>query len=99
MRSKNVTGKAAEISLGKANITCNKNSIPFDPLKPAVTSGIRLGSPAGTTRGFKEEQFKYIGSLINEVIDSLKKSDDKILKTAELVRSKVFDLCNKFPLY
>ena len=99
LSNKEVTGKLAEKALDDAGITCNKNSIPFDKQSPFVTSGIRIGTAAGTTRGFKEEQFKYIGSLINEVIDSLKKSDDKILKTAELVRSKVFDLCNKFPLY
>ena len=99
LSNKEVTGKLAEKALDDAGITCNKNSIPFDKQSPFVTSGIRIGTAAGTTRGFKEEQFKYIGSLINEVIDSLKKSDDEILKTAELVRSKVFDLCNKFPLY
>ena len=77
----------------------NKNSIPFDNKSPFVTSGIRIGTAAGTTRGFKEEQFKYIGNLIREVIDSLKKSDGEILKTAKLVRSKVLELCNKFPLY
>ena len=77
----------------------DRNSIPFDNKSPFVTSGIRIGTAAGTTRGFKEEQFKYIGNLINEVIDSLKKNDEEVLKTAELVRGKVLDLCNKFPLY
>ena len=99
LSNKEVTGKLAEEALDDAGITCNKNSIPFDSKSPFVTSGIRIGTAAGTTRGFKEEQFKYIGNLISEVIDSLKKSDDEILKTAELVRSKVLDLCNKFPLY
>ena len=99
LSNKEVTGKLAEKALDDAGITCNKNSIPFDNKSPFVTSGIRIGTAAGTTRGFKEEQFKYIGNLISEVIDSLKKSDDEISKTAELVRSKVIDLCNKFPLY
>ncbi len=99
LSNKQVTGKLAEKALDDAGITCNKNSIPFDNKSPFVTSGIRIGTAAGTTRGFKEEQFKYIGKLISEVIDSLKKSEDEILKTSELVRSKVLDLCNKFPLY
>ena len=99
LSNKEVTGKLAEKALDVAGITCNKNSIPFDNKSPFVTSGIRIGTAAGTTRGFKEEQFKYIGNLISEVIDSLKKSDDEILKTAESVRRKVLDLCNKFPLY
>ena len=99
LSNKGVTGKLAEKALDNAGITCNKNSIPFDDKSPFITSGIRIGTAAGTTRGFKEEQFKYIGNLISEVIDSLKKSDDEILKTAELVRNKVLDLCTKFPLY
>ena len=99
LSNKEVTGKLAEKALDNAGITCNKNSIPFDSKSPFVTSGIRIGTAAGTTRGFKEEEFKYIGNLISDVIDSLKKSDGEILKTAELVRSKVLDLCNKFPLY
>ena len=99
LSNKEVTGKLAEKALDNAGITCNKNSIPFDNKSPFVTSGIRIGTAAGTTRGFKEEEFKYIGNLISEVINSLKKSDDEILKTAEIVRNKVLDLCNKFPLY
>ena len=100
LRSKNVTGKAAEISLGKANITCNKNSIPFDPLKPAVTSGIRLGSPAGTTRGFSTNEFNIIGKLIVQVIDGLSQngeSNNTIVE--EGVRSEVLKLCDRFPIY
>ena len=99
LSNKEVTGKLAEKALDDAGITCNKNSVPFDNKSPFVTSGIRIGTAAGTTRGFKEDEFKYIGNLISEVIDSLKKPDDEILKTVELVRSKVLDLCNKFPLY
>ena len=89
LNNKEVTGKVAEKALDNAGITCNKNSIPFDDKSPFVTSGIRIGTAACTTRGFKEEEFKYIGNLINEVINSLKKSDDEILKTAKLVRNKV----------
>ena len=72
LRKKNATGKRAEAALGRAYITCNKNGIPFDPEKPFVTSGIRLGTPAGTTRGFKEAEFREIGKLIVEVLDGLK---------------------------
>ena len=97
--NKDVTGKVAEKSLDNAGITCNKNSIPFDTKSPFITSGIRIGTAAGTTRGFKEREFKYIGNLISDVIDSLKKSDDEILKMANSVRNKVLELCNKFPLY
>ena len=99
LNNKEVTGKLAEKALDDAGITCNKNSVPFDNKSPFVTSGIRIGTAAGTTRGFKEDEFKYIGNLISEVIDSLKKPDDEMLKTVEIVRSKVLDLCNKFPLY
>jgi glycine hydroxymethyltransferase len=72
LRKKNATGKRAEAALGRAYITCNKNGIPFDPEKPFVTSGVRLGTPAGTTRGFKEAEFREIGNLIVEVLDGLK---------------------------
>ena len=100
LRSKNVTGKAAEVSLGKANITCNKNSIPFDPLKPAVTSGIRLGSPAGTTRGFSTHEFNIIGKLIVQVIDGLSQNGEiNNALVEEGVRSEVLKICNKFPIY
>ena len=99
LSNKEVTGKLAEKALDDAGITCNKNSIPFDNKSPFVTSGIRIGTAAGTTRGFKEKEFEYIGNMISEVVDSLKKSDGEVLKTAELVRGKVLELCNKFPLY
>ena len=71
LRPKGVTGKDAEAALGRAHITCNKNGIPFDPRPPKVTSGIRLGTPAGTTRGFGEAEFDEIGALIVEVVDGL----------------------------
>ena len=72
---KNATGKRAEAALGRAYITCNKNGIPFDPEKPFVTSGIRLGTPAGTTRGFGEAEFREIGELIAEVLDGLREAN------------------------
>ena len=76
LRPKRVTGKAAEASLERAHMTANKNAIPFDPEKPAITSGIRLGSPAGTTRGFGTEEFREIGLMINEVLEGLGQSND-----------------------
>ncbi|MDX2073373.1 MAG: serine hydroxymethyltransferase [Alphaproteobacteria bacterium] len=97
LRPKGVTGKAAEESLERAGLTCNKNAIPFDPEKPFVTSGIRLGTPAGTTRGFGVEEFKAIGHLIGDVLDGIAKGDNS---TAEKeVKEKVKALCAKFPIY
>lgn len=96
LRKKNVTGKAAEQALGKAHITCNKNGIPFDPEKPFVTSGIRLGTPAGTTRGFGEAEFQEIGRLIVEVLDGLR---DGNVTAESSVREKVIHLTNQFPIY
>ncbi len=84
LRPKNATGKRAEAALGRANITCNKNGIPFDPEKPFVTSGIRLGTPAGTTRGFGQGEFREIGRLIVEVLDGLRSST----ATTAMPRSK-----------
>ncbi|WP_274424034.1 serine hydroxymethyltransferase [Chelativorans sp. YIM 93263] len=101
LRPKNATGKRAEAALGRANITCNKNGIPFDPEKPMVTSGIRLGTPAGTTRGFGIAEFNEIGKLIGEVLDGLKaaNSDEGNLAVEEAVKSKVLMLTERFPLY
>jgi glycine hydroxymethyltransferase len=101
LRKKNATGKRAEAALGRAYITCNKNGIPFDPEKPFVTSGIRLGAPAGTTRGFKEAEFKEIGNLIIEVLDGLKvaNSDEGNAAVEEAVRGKVVNLTDRFPMY
>lgn len=101
LRPKNATGKRAEAALGRANITCNKNGIPFDPEKPFVTSGIRLGTPAGTSRGFKVEEFEEIGNLIAEVLDGLKQanSDDGNAAVEEHVRNKIIALTDRFPLY
>jgi glycine hydroxymethyltransferase len=100
LRPKNVTGKAAEASLERANITCNKNGIPFDPAPPAITSGLRLGSPAGTTRGFGEPEFRRIGKLIAEVVDGLATNgEDGNAGVEARVRSEVKDLTARFPIY
>jgi len=100
LRPKGLKGNAAEKALGRANITCNKNGIPFDPEKPMVTSGIRLGSPAGTTRGFGIAEFKQIGQMICEVLEGLEKNGPEGNEAVEqAVKEKVVALCNKFPLY
>ena len=101
LRPKNATGKRAEAALGRANITCNKNGIPFDPEKPFVTSGVRLGAPAGTTRGFGEAEFREIGDLITEVLDGLKvaNSDEGNAKVEAAVKEKVVRLTDRFPMY
>jgi glycine hydroxymethyltransferase len=100
LRPKKLTGKAAEQSLDRAGITCNKNGIPFDPEKPAVTSGVRLGSPAGTTRGFGQAEFRQVGQLIGEVLDGLAASNSgDNAKTEAAVRAKVAELCGRFPVY
>jgi glycine hydroxymethyltransferase len=100
LRSKKLTGKASEHSLEEAGITCNKNGIPFDPEKPAVTSGVRLGTPAGTTRGFGPAEFRHVGQLIVRVLDGLAKSNsqDNVAVERE-VRAEVEALCRKFPIY
>jgi len=101
LRPKNATGKKAEASLGRANITCNKNGIPFDPEKPFVTSGVRLGTPAGTTRGFGVAEFREIGLLITEVLDGLKaaNSEDGNGAVEAAVKAKVEALTARFPIY
>ncbi|MFN4100056.1 MAG: serine hydroxymethyltransferase [Pararhodobacter sp.] len=100
LRPKGVTGKAAEAALGRAHITCNKNGVPFDPEKPFVTSGIRLGTPAGTTRGFGEAEFRDIADWIVEVVDGLAANGDGGNTEVEAaVRAKVQALCARFPLY
>jgi glycine hydroxymethyltransferase len=101
LRPKNATGKRAEAALGRANITCNKNGIPFDPEKPFVTSGVRLGTPAGTTRGFGVTEFKEIGSLIAEVLDGLKvaNSDEGNAAVEQAVKEKVVALTDRFQMY
>jgi len=101
LRPKNATGKRAEAALGRADITCNKNGIPFDPEKPFVTSGVRLGTPAGTTRGFGQAEFREIGKLIAEVLDGLKvaNSDEGNAAVEAAVKKKVEALTGRFPLY
>ena len=99
LRPKGLKGNAAEESLERAYMTCNKNGIPFDPEKPAITSGIRLGSPAATTRGFGTDEFRLVGNLIGDVLEGLTKgADDNGAAEAE-ARSKVADLCQRFPIY
>jgi glycine hydroxymethyltransferase len=100
LRPKRLTGKVAEAALGRAHITCNKNGIPFDPEKPMVTSGIRLGSPAGTTRGFGVAEFQEIGRLISEVLDGLAKNGEEGNAAVEAaVKAKATALCDRFPIY
>ena len=100
LRPKRLTGKVAELALGRANITCNKNGIPFDPEKPTITSGIRLGTPAGTTRGFGIAEFRTVGEMIVEVLDVLSQKgvdEDSLIEAA--VRAKVKTLISRFPIY
>jgi glycine hydroxymethyltransferase len=100
LRPKHVTGKAAEASLDRARITANKNAIPADPEKPAVTSGIRLGSPAATSRGFGVAEFRAVGHMIAEVVDGLSRSNDGTNEAAErAVATRVQALCARFPIY
>ena len=98
LRPKGLKGNRVEDSLEEAGITCNKNGVPDDPEKPMVTSGIRLGTPAGTTRGFGIEEFTQVGNLIGDVLDGLQQSDDNH-KVEKRVRAAVLELCRRFPLY
>jgi glycine hydroxymethyltransferase len=99
LQPKNVTGKAAEASLERANITTNKNGIPFDPLPPATTSGIRVGTPAGTTRGFGVAEFTRIGEMIGQVVDGLSKNGEDNSAVEAEVRQEVLALTARFPIY
>jgi len=100
LRPKNVTGKAAEASLERAHMTANKNAIPFDPEKPFITSGIRLGTPAATTRGFGVEEFRQVGLMIGEVLDGLSRSNDGTNTAIEqAVGARAKALCARFPIY
>jgi glycine hydroxymethyltransferase len=99
-RKKHLTGKVAELALGRAHITCNKNGIPFDPEKPAVTSGVRLGTPASTTRGFGIAEFRQVGDMIAEVLDALAhRNVDEDAQAEGAVREKVKRLVSRFPIY
>jgi len=100
LRPKRLTGRLAEVALGRAHITCNKNGIPFDPEKPTVTSGIRLGTPAGTSRGFGVAEFRQIGEMVADVLDALAHSgaeEDLLVEAA--VREKAKRLTARFPIY
>lgn len=100
LRPKGVKGNATEKALGRAHITCNKNGVPFDEEKPMITSGIRLGSPAGTTRGFGEQEFRQIGDWINAVVDGLAANgEDGNADVEARVKAEVTDLCARFPIY
>jgi len=97
LRPKGLTGDMVDKALGEANITCNKNAIPFDPMPPKITSGIRVGTPAGTTRGFKEAEFEQIGNWICDVVDALAVGNaEKIIAET---KHKVVELCKRFPIY
>ncbi len=100
LQSKGLTGKAAEATMGRAHITCNKNGVPFDPQKPFVTSGVRLGSPAATSRGFGVAEFRQVGQLIAEVLDGLKANgEDGNGKVEESVKARAHQLTGRFPIY
>ncbi len=99
LRPKGLKGTQVEHALERAGITCNKNGIPFDTEKPTVTSGIRLGTPAGTTRGFGVSEFREVGRLILEVFDALRNHPDGDAATEQRVRREIFALCERFPIY
>ena len=99
LRPYNVTGKATEESLGRSNITCNKNGIPFDTQSPWITSGIRLGTPAATTRGFRAKEFEHVAKLITKVVQGLSKNPEDNSKIEKEVKKEVIDLCTSFPIY
>jgi len=99
LRPKGLTGKAAEESLERAGITCNKNGIPFDPEKPTITSGVRLGAPAATTRGFGVKEFREVGQMICTVLDGLAEKRNDNAETETRVRAEVGQLCSRFPIY
>ncbi|MEQ8817956.1 MAG: serine hydroxymethyltransferase [Thalassobaculum sp.] len=99
LRPKSLKGRDTEIALERAGITCNKNGVPFDPEKPAITSGIRLGTPAGTTRGFGVAEFRLIGALIGDVMDALARNPEGDAQVEQAVRGRVEELCRRFPIY
>ena len=99
LRPFKVTGKAAEVSLCNANITCNKNGIPFDDESPMITSGIRLGSQAATTRGFGLKEFQKVGELITKTVKGLSSNPSDNSNVENDVRKEVVELCSKFPIY
>ena len=98
LKDKNITGSSAEIALENAGLTCNKNGIPFDPLPPTITSGIRFGTAAATTRGFRVEEFELVGNFIADVLDQFINNSSSE-KQEQITYNKVKELCNKFPIY
>ena len=98
MKDKNITGSNAEIALENAGLTCNKNGIPFDPLPPTITSGIRFGTAAATTRGFKVEEFELVGNFIADVLDQFSNNSSSE-KQEQITYNKVKEFCKKFPIY
>ncbi len=99
LRPKGVTGRDAEHTLENAGMTCNKNAVPYDPAKPAITSGIRLGTPAATTRGFGQAEFRQVGEMITEVLEAFADSPDDNRDTEQAVKQRVEQLCRRFPIY
>ena len=100
LRPKNVTGNIAEAALERAHITCNKNGVPFDPQPPTITSGVRLGTPAGTTRGFGVAEFQKVGDWIAEVLEAVAANGGEAAPDTEnKVRGEVEALCADFPIY
>jgi len=101
LRPKGVTGKATDIALDRAHITCNKNGIPFDTTPFTITSGIRLGTPAGTTRGFGPEEFRQIGQMIAQVVDALSQAGEggDTSMAEDAVKKQALELCARFPIY
>ena len=98
LKDKNITGSSAEIALENAGLTCNKNGIPFDPLPPTITSGIRFGTAAATTRGFRVEEFELVGNFIADVLDQFINNSSSE-KQEQITYNKVKELCKKFPIY
>ena len=99
LRPKGLTGYAAERALDRAGMTCNKNGVPGDPEKPTITSGIRIGTPAATTRGFGKEEFRRVGNLISDVLDGLATNPKGNFESERKVRQIVAELCIRFPIY
>lgn len=99
LRSKKLTGNVVCDSLERANITCNKNAVPFDPEKPSITSGLRVGTPAGTTRGFGIHEFEDVGEMIGDIIDGLRLNPEDNSVMEKIVKEKTLELCRAFPIY
>jgi glycine hydroxymethyltransferase len=99
LRPKNLTGDISEKALERAHMTCNKNGVPFDPEKPTVTSGLRIGSPAGTTRGFGSAEFRRVGEMMAEVLDALAANRGGDAAVEARIREEATALCRRFPIY